>query len=49
MGTAEEIGRTVRLATGSWGRTVRLCTLLVVAALTGVAFYALRHLPLIMW
>jgi hypothetical protein len=49
VGTAEEIGRTVRLATVSWDRTARLCVLLVVAALAGAAFYALRQLPLIMW
>jgi hypothetical protein len=49
MAAAEEIGRTVRLALASWDRTVRLCVLLVVAALTGTAFLAIHWLPLITW
>ena len=49
MGTAEEVGRTVRLATASWSRTARLCVLLVVLALAGAMFLAIRQLPLITW
>lgn len=50
MATAEEeIGRTVRVALESWDRTVRLCVLLMVSALAGAAFLAIRWLPLITW
>jgi len=49
MGVSEEIGRTVRLTTASWSRTARLSVLLVVSTLAGAVFFAVRHLPLIMW
>lgn len=44
--TAREIGRTVRLAMGSWSHTLRLATL--VAVVIGL-FIASRRLPLITW
>ncbi len=46
---AMEVGRTVRLAINTWGRTVRLMALLVLAALAGAAFLAVYRSPLIAW
>jgi hypothetical protein len=44
--TAQEVGRTVRLALDGWGYTLRLVALLVVV---GWLFIAMRRLPLITW
>jgi hypothetical protein len=35
MGVPEELGRTARIAVGSWRGTVRLCLLLLFAAVAG--------------
>jgi hypothetical protein len=44
--TAQEVGRTVRLALRTWGHTFRLVTLVVVVAWL---FIATQRLPLIAW
>lgn len=44
--TAQEVGRTVRLALRGWGYTLRLVALLVVV---WWLFIAMRRLPLITW
>jgi hypothetical protein len=44
--TAQEVGRTVRLALRTWGYTFRLVTLVVVVAWL---FIATQRLPLIAW
>ncbi len=49
MGASEEIGRTARFAATNWGRTARMCLLVMVAAVAVGAFIATRNLPLITW
>src|SRR5256885_7576447 len=44
--TAQEVGRTVRLALNGWGYTLRLVALLIVV---GWLVIAMRRLPLITW
>lgn len=49
MGASEEVGRTARFVAANWGRTVRMCLLLLaIAAAVGV-FIAVKNLPLITW
>ncbi len=49
MGASEEIGRTARFAATNWGRTVRMCLLLIASAAAVSTFIAVRNLPLIAW
>lgn len=49
MGVWEELGRTARFAGTNWGRTVRMCLLLIVVAVAAGAFIAVRNLLLITW
>ncbi|GAA4605598.1 hypothetical protein GCM10023195_19580 [Actinoallomurus liliacearum] len=44
--TAQEVGRTVRLALRTWGHTFRLVTLVIVVTWL---FMATERLPLITW
>lgn len=49
MGLPEEVGRTARFAATNWGRTVRMCTLLLALAVALGIFVAIKRLPLITW
>jgi hypothetical protein len=49
IGVSEEIGRTARFAATNWGRTARMCLLLVAIAVAAGAFVAVKNFPLITW
>ncbi len=49
MGASEELGRTARFAATNWGRTVRMCLLLLAVAAAVGTFVAVRNLPLVTW
>jgi hypothetical protein len=41
---SHEVGRTVRQSLGSWGRTVRLCLLMIVATAIVIVLWKALHL-----